>query len=191
MLGRYKRTLRMPSPGEHPRGLCLASPAVQTTSLPVSAVTSPCWAGFGVSVPPSSSVPLLQKRSGYQPGPLPQGHIQAPGLSAGTSPLGHLLLWRWRPPSPPPSSTPLPLSSPSVHAVGHMSGTLWCQAGWLLTWHKPRELSSHRRCAAKHQAFSISAPKPISSFKGSTLQAASMSKCVTVHQCLIKTSARL
>lgn len=84
-----------------------------------------------------------------------------------------------------------PSPAPDVNTVGHVSGMLRCQVGWLLAWHKPRELSSCCRGAAKHQAFSISAPNPISSFRGSTLQAVSMSKCVTVHQCLIKTSARL
>lgn len=191
MLGRRKRTLRIPSPCEDPLGLRSALPAVQTASLPASAVISHCWAGFGGSVSLTPPVLLLQERSGCQPAPLLLVHIQALGDSAGNSPPGHLFLGRWGPPSPPPSSVPLPWPAPDVHTVGHVSGMLWCQAVWLLAWHKPRELSSQCCCTAKHQASSISAPKPISIFRGSTLQTLRMSKCGAVHHCLRKTSARL
>lgn len=107
------------------------------------------------------------------------------GSSPGTSSPG---LFLWGPPHPH-----LPhLPAPAVQAVGHrMSRMLQCQAGFLLAWHKPRELSSHHSRAAKHQASSIPAPKPSSSFRASTWQAASVSKCIMVHQCLTKTSARL
>lgn len=164
------------------KGLCLASPAVQTASLLASAIISPCWVGFGLSELPCT--PSLWEESGSQADSLPQGHIQALELSAGTSPPAHLL-WGSRPPH-------LPLfPAPAVQVLGHMSRMLQCQAGFLLTWHKPRELSSHHCCAAKHQASSSTAPKPSSSSRASTWQAASVSKCVTVHQCLTKTSARL
>lgn len=161
----------------------MASPAVQTASLLGFAVISPCWAGFGLSELPCN--PSLQERRSYQPDPLPQGCIQALGLlSRDLSP---------RPSSLGPGHPHLPhLSAPAVQAAGHrMSRMLQRQAGFLLPWHKPRELSPHHCCAAKHQASSIAAPKPSSSLRESTWQAASVSKCIMVHQCLIKTSARL
>lgn len=160
----------------------MASPAVQTASLLASAVMSPCWAGFGLSELPCT--PSLQERSVYQPEPLPQGHIQALRLSAGTSTPGHLLWGAGHPHLPH-------LPAPDVQVEGHVSRMLRCQAGFLLTWHNPRKLSSRHCRAAKHQASSITAPETSSSFRGSTWQAASMSKHVMVHQCLIKTSARL
>lgn len=173
----------MPSSCEDPQGLCLASPAVQTASLLASAVSSPCWAGFGLSELPCT--PSLQERSGHQPDPLPQGCIQALGLLSRD--LSH------RPSSLGPGHPHLPHApAPAVQAAGHrMSRKLQCQAGFLLTWHKPRELSSHHCRAAKHQASCITAPKPSSSFRGSTWQAASGSKCLMLHHCLIKTSVRL
>lgn len=85
-------------------------------------------------------------------------------------PLQSISCWGCGDPNLPDLPTSLwPSPAPDTHTVGHMSGMLWCQAGWLLTWHKPRELSSRCRHAAKHQVFSISVPKPPSSFRGSTL----------------------
>ena len=159
VLGRCKRTLQMPSPREDLQRLCLASPAMQTASLPASAITSPCWAGFGVSVPPlpkshccwrevATSLVLFPRATsrhrGSQQGPPLQG---IPSWGGGDPHLLHL----------PAPLCPSP--APDVHVVGHMSGMLQCQAGWLLAWHKPRELSSRRCHAAKHQAFSISLPQ--------------------------------
>lgn len=83
------------------------------------------------------------------------------------------------------------LTAPAGQVAGHVSRMLLCQAGFLLTWHKPRELSSHHCHAAKHQASSITAPKHSSSFRGSPWQAASVSKCIMVHRCLVKTSTWL
>lgn len=167
---------------EDPYGLCWALPAVQTASLLASAVISFCWAGFGLSELPCTR--SLPERSGDQPDPLPQGHIQALGLfsgdlSPGPHPLG-------------PRHPHLPhLPAPAGQVAGHMSRMLLCQAGFLLTWHKPRELSSHHCHAAKHQASGITAPKHSSSFRGSAWQAASVSKCIMVHRCLVKTSTWL
>lgn len=163
--GDAKRYCKCPHPVNTHRGF--ASPHLLCKLLHSLHLLSPVLAGqvLGIQCPPTPPVPLLQERSGCQLGPLP--HPGTGALSRDLpAPLQDISSRGGEDPYLPQLPAPLcPSSAPDVRAVGHVSRMVQCQAGWLPIWHKPRELSSHCCCAAKHQAFSITAPKPICSFR--------------------------